>query len=338
MFTLEDVSMKNITLADIAAKTGYSINTVSHALHDKPDISKKTKEYIMKVADEVGYIANSSAGALRSGKTKNIAIILGDISNPYFSIMIKEMENTLRKYDYSAFIINTDENQEFEKKAIISAISRGVDGIIICPVQKSTENIDFLNEKKIPYVLIGRRFDENSNYVVCDDENGGKIAALRMFSENKHDILFLNGPTYISSARERLQGIKNAYKDAKISESKLSIVEIDITNPKKTIEKSLEKHSHCNGIICFSDLIAMQVCHCLKSMHIRVPEEVSVIGFDDISSQFYFATMLSSVTSSKRKTASTAVEILMSIISGENNSPKNIILNTKLILRKTTEK
>lgn len=330
--------MKNVTLADIAAKTGYSINTISHALHDKPDISKKTKEYIIKVADEIGYIANSSAGALRSGKTKNIAIILGDISNPYFSIMIKEMETTLREYDYSAFILNTDENQEFEKKAITSAISRGVDGIILCPVQKSKENIEFLDRKKIPYVLIGRRFDENSNYVICDDENGGRLAALSMFKENKNNILFLNGPLYISSSRERLQGIKKAYKDANISEDNFSMVEIDITNPKKDIEKALQKHTNCNGIICFSDLVAMQVCHCLKEANIRIPEDVSVIGFDDISSQFYFATMLTSVTSSKRKTASTAVEILMKNISEENTSPKNIILNTKLISRKTTKK
>ncbi|MFQ9800132.1 MAG: LacI family DNA-binding transcriptional regulator [Clostridia bacterium] len=89
--------MKNVTLADIANKTGFSVNTVSHALHDKKDISAKTKEQIQAVAKEMGYIRNSSASSLRSGKTKSIAIIVGDISNPHFSIMIKEMETLFRK-------------------------------------------------------------------------------------------------------------------------------------------------------------------------------------------------------------------------------------------------
>ena len=328
--------MKNITLADIAAKTGYSINTVSHALNDKPDISKKTKEYITKTADELGYIMNISAGALRSGKTKNIAIILGDISNPHFSIMIKEIENELRKKGYNAFILNTEERQDFEKTAIISAISKGVDGIILCPVQESKENIEFLDKKGVPYVLIGRRFDENSNYVICDDENSGKIAAMHMFKENRSKILFLSGPPHISSAKERLEGILEAYREAEISEDNLSVVEVDITNTEKTIENILSEHSGFESVICFNDLIAMQVCHCLKELNQKVPQDVSVIGFDDIASKFYFTPMLSSVTASKRKMSHLAVKILIEAISEETITPQNIVLETALVHRDTT--
>ena len=106
--------MKRVTLADIANKCGVSVNTVSHALKDKPDISKKTTEYIKKTADEMGYIQNSSASFLRSGKSKSIAIIVGDISNPHFSIMIKEMEETARDHGYTCFVLNTDENVDIE--------------------------------------------------------------------------------------------------------------------------------------------------------------------------------------------------------------------------------
>lgn len=328
--------MKKITLADIAAKTGYSINTVSHALHDKPDISQKTKKYIIKVADEIGYIANNSAGALRSGKTKNIAIILGDISNPHFSILIKEIETQLRLKGYNAFIINTEENQEYEKKAIISAISKGIDGIILCPVQKSKKNIEFLDKQNVPYVLIGRYFDNNSNYVICDDVNSGKIAAMHLFKENRKRILFLNGAMHISSAKERLLGIETAYKEANIPLNLLSVMEVDITNTKNTVDKLLASHNKYDAIICFNDLIALQVCHFLNKNNKSVPEEISVIGFDDIASKFYFTPMLSSVTSSKRNMSQLAVGILMDILSGKNNAPSNIVLETRLVHRDTT--
>ena len=328
--------MKNITLADIAAKTGFSINTVSHALHDNPDISQKTKDYIIKTANEIGYIANSSASSLRSGKTKSIAIICGDISNPYFSIVIREMEITLKNYGYTSFIINTDENQKIEKNAIISAISRGADGIVLCPVQQSSENIDFIKSKKMPYILIGRRFDETSSYVVCDDENGGKLAATHLFDEGRKKFLFLNGPSYISSANERLFGIKSAFKAANVPLENLCVEEISITT-EQTIKTLLSKHSDCDAVICFSDLIAMHVCHCLKEEEKNVPQDTSVIGFDNIASNFYFSPMLSSVTSSKRKMASFAIETLMKMIETDDLTPINKIFKTRLILRETTK-
>jgi len=106
--------MKGITLADIAKATGYSINTVSHALHDKTDISDETKRLIKAKAKEMGYIVNTSASALRSGKTRSIAIIVGDIANPFFSILIKEMEKSLRECNYNSLVLNTDEDEALE--------------------------------------------------------------------------------------------------------------------------------------------------------------------------------------------------------------------------------
>ena len=108
--------MKKVTLSDIAHETGYSVNTVSHALHDKSDISEETKEIIRQTAKNLGYIGNSSARSLRSGKSKSIAFIVSDISNPYFSIRIKEIENWLRGTGYTVFVLNTDEDEETEKK------------------------------------------------------------------------------------------------------------------------------------------------------------------------------------------------------------------------------
>ena len=118
----------------------------------------------------MGYIQNASASFLRSGFSKSIAIIVGDISNPHFSIMIKEMEQAARTEGYTCFVLNTDENEDLEKEAIVEAISKNVDGIVICPTQKTTKNIEFIKKSDVPFTLIGRRFENlDTNYDVCDD-------------------------------------------------------------------------------------------------------------------------------------------------------------------------
>lgn len=324
--------MKGITLADIAKATGYSVNTVSHALHDKPDISEDTKAKIKAKAEEMGYIINTSASALRSGKTKSIAIIIGDIANPFFSILIKEMEKCLRAYHYNSLVLNTDEDEALEREAIISAISKNVDGIILCAVQKSRNNLEFLKKAGIPYLLIGRYFQgDDSAYVVCDDFNSGYVAAKHLIDLNHKKLLFINAPVYISGAYLRQEGAKRAIMDAADQDVSLSIAQIDALGNADRICPILDEYADCTGIICFSDMIAMQVCHFLKALGKQVPRDVSVIGFDNIVSRLLSPLMLTSVSVSKTSMSVKAVDTLMKIIEGETDSLHQHILPTRVI-------
>ena len=208
-----------VTLKDIAAATGFSANTVSRALSDKPDISEETKEIIRKKAEEMGYIANALASFLRSGVSRNISIIVGDISNPHFSVMVKEMQMLLQKKGYNSIIFNTEEKPEMERQAVTVSISQNVDGIIICPTPGGEANIGLLRHYGKPFVLIGRRIKENpgdkkASYVICDDENSGYIATRCLLNKGHRRVLFLNGPKEISSAAERLAGYRRALKEA----------------------------------------------------------------------------------------------------------------------------
>jgi len=331
--------MKGITLADIARATGYSVNTVSHALHDKPDISEETKRRIKDKAEEMGYIVNTSASALRSGKTKSIAIIIGDIANPFFSILIKEMEKCLREYHYNSLVLNTDEDESLEREAIISAISKNVDGIILCPVQKTRNNLEFLKKTGIPYLLIGRYFQgDDSGYVVCDDFNSGYVAAKHLLDLNHKKLLFINAPVYISGAYLRLEGAKKAIMDNGDREASLEIAEIDALGNAEQVYPILQKYSDRTGIICFSDMIAMQVCHFLKKLDKTVPQDVSVVGFDNIVSRLLSPLMLTSVSVSKTSMSVKAVDTLMKIIAGDKNTLQQHILPTRVIIWESTAK
>lgn len=332
------ISGMSVTLADIARKTGYSVNTISHALNDKPDISKKTKEYIVKTADEMGYIPNSYASAMRSGKSKSVAIIVGDISNPHFSIMIKEMENKLKEYGYTAIVFNTDESSENEKSAVISAISKNVDGIIICPTQKNASVTKLLNKQHIPYIFFGRNYEnDNSNYVVCDDFKGGYSAADYLIKLKHTQILYINTNEYISSAKKRRQGIIKAFVENNIPVSNLIVKEIDTKSDTASIEQVLnQEKGKFSAIICFSDFIALEVMYLVRKSGLNIPDDISVVGFDNIASRYHFPILLTSVSTSKTKMSLKSVDTLVGLINKELTAPQQHILPTKLIAREST--
>ncbi len=327
---------KTVTLSDIAKATGFSVNTVSHALNDKPDISEKTKSLIKKTANKMGYIANSSAVFLRSGRSKNIAIIVADITNPHFSVVIKEIEGLLREKGYTAYIMNTDEDPKTERQAIISAKSKNTDGIIISPTQNSYDNISFLESLDIPFVLLGRRFKgKDNNYVICNDENSGYLAGKYLLEKGHKNVLFLNAPLCISSAEERLAGTKRAFYEKGL-EFKNSFELVPSGNYNQ-IKKILTAKKDYTAIICFSDLFAMQAITILKDIGIKVPDDVSVIGFDDILSRFKFPLELTSLSSKKSTMAKEAVNILIENLEGNSSGTVKKILETKIIERKTVQ-
>lgn len=306
---------QNVTMKDIAKETGYSVNTVSRALRDKDDISDATKEVIQSKAEEMGYINNQLASSLRLGHTNMIAVILGDISNPHFGIMMKEIEGRARYYGYTSFLINTNENDKMEKDAILMALNKNVDGIIICPAQHNNDNIEFLMDMNIPFVQIGRHSqDLESSYVVCNDELGGYQATNYLLENGHENILMLGGPSYISSAKERLAGYKRAHKEKGIPLNENLIREIPImSNACSTeIDELLKYNLDFTAIFAFSDMIAWEAWTRLSQHGYSIPDDCSIVGFDNIQSRLAIPHRLTSISSYKAMMSTTAVDCLVS--------------------------
>jgi len=330
--------IKRVTLKDIAKETGFTINTVSRALRNYSDISDHTKKLIMKKAKEMGYVPNNLAGALRSGKTKTIAIILGDISNPYFAITVKELEVALNKNKYNTILINTNEDIKLEEKAIYSALSKNVDGIILFPTQRNIKPIKILKDYNIPFVLLGRHFkDEETDYVITDDIKGGYLATDYLIKKGKRKILFLNGPPYISAAYERLSGYKMALNENNIKEDRQLIKEIPITAEDcyKFIKNIMNEKITFDSVFAFNDVIALETIYLLQKMKYKIPQDIIVVGYDNIQSRLRIPIPLTSVNIPKKRMAIKAVEILLKKISSKNKSKYyREIFDVKLIIRK----
>ncbi|MCL5073110.1 MAG: LacI family transcriptional regulator, partial [Actinobacteria bacterium] len=211
---------------------------------------------ICETAKDMGYIPDTIARSLRNGKTKTIAVIMPDISDPLIVMWVKDIEYRLKDYGYSIIIINTDEEYEQEEQSIILALSMNVDGIILCPTQKNHRDIDILKNRSVPFVLLGRRFNGELDFIVSDDVKGGYLATKHLLDKGHREILFLNGPLYISSANERLLGYKEALKNEDILFNPNLVKEIKVTagNASKLLEKIVNEKSKFTAIFAFSDL------------------------------------------------------------------------------------
>lgn len=323
----------NVTLKDIARATGFSANTVSRALADKSDISEKTKALIREKAAEMGYIANAWASYLRSGVSRNISIIVGDIANPHFAEMIKEMQAMFWQKGYNTIIFSTEESAEMEKQAIITSLGQNVDGIILCPAPNGEENIRFLQAHGKPFVMLGRHFSQqDASYVVCDDVNGGYVATKYLLGKGHRDILFLNGIEGISSSAERLEGYCKALEEAGIgyrSEFVKNIAPIDEQWKARMKQILLENQSY-TAVLVFNDILAWKIVCILDELGKKVPEQCSVAGFDNI--KYPYPMRLTSVTASRTTMAKQSVEILLKKLEGSmGEKEKCIVLETEVI-------
>jgi LacI family transcriptional regulator len=295
---------------------------------------------IQQKAEELGYIGNALASSLRSGMTKTIAVIVADVSNPHFSIAVKEIESAARKHDYTTFILNSYEDQEVEKKAIFSALSKNVDGIIICPSQGNDNNMELLQRTGTPFVLLGRHLGNGKmDYVVSDDEKGGYLATLHLLERGLKDILFLNAPDSISSSRERLVGYNRAMEEAGISVNPQLIREVSTISggARNELKEVIESKLLFTAIFAFNDMMAWESIYFLNKYNIKVPDNISVVGFDNIQSRMFIPFPLTSVSNSKGKTSRKAFEILMKRMHKQNPELRyHEVVDTRLIIREST--
>ncbi|MDD5603249.1 MAG: LacI family DNA-binding transcriptional regulator, partial [Eubacteriales bacterium] len=222
--------MGTVTLKDLAKELNLSVNTVSRALRDMPDIGRETKEIVRKAAESMNYRINLNAAALRTNRSKTIGAIVSDISNPVFAGMIKGISVKCREAGYTMLLANTSENYEEELEAVRSMLQHKVDGIILFPSMKGKGPVQELLAKKIPFILVGRYFSEiSTNVVVNDDVLGGNIAAEHLFGRGHSSFLYIAGDLQISSSRERLEGFRQFLATRGLGPGCVRVCETDAT-------------------------------------------------------------------------------------------------------------
>ncbi len=331
--------MRPTTLANIARETGFSINTVSRALNGKPDVHHETRDIILAAATKLNYHPNRLARGLRKQATRVIGVVVSDVANPFFSLLMKSISSAAHARDYRVLLQDSDEKSAGEREAIDVLLSERIDGILICPVQAETSAIEMLGESQLPVVLIGRSFKGlDMDYVKPNDFHGGELATQHLIDYGHERIGVVNAPLWISSARERYEGYVHTHEAAGIPLDQ-GIIRSGVVNHiegYREAKELLKIEPRITAIVAYSDFVAFGVARAIWEAGLRIPEDISLIGFDDIPLATCLPVPLSTVRSPIKELGARGVEILCDKIEGTLDHRVREQLPTKLIVRQST--
>lgn len=309
---------KRITLRDIAIQCGYSVNTVSRALHGDCSLPADTIARIRQSADDLGYVPNILASSLRHGRTNLIAIIIEDIQNPHYSDMISQISTHLRTHNYHVLILCSPLNRNYVQDGLALALSYNVCGIILFPRSDSQESIRQIRKNNIPLVLIDREVDDCVVDVVrCDDYSGGLLAGRTLLAQGHREFLYISGPEDNLSHKLRFKGFQDALAAQNIGLEHVRILNNDDVQNALYYNQlaDLIFPTAYSAVVSFNDLYGYHILDTLTNQGCQVPEDISLISYDYVRrGHSYLPHMTSIANRTEEDIARIAVDLLLARI------------------------
>lgn len=324
---------RRCTLQDIASRTGFTINTVSRALKNKSDISVATREHIQKIAGEMGYIRNTAASSLRSGRTKTLGVIVGGMSNPYYGVMTDAIQNVAAQRGYSLLIFCSRDDADLEMQVVESAMSRQVDGILLFPCNGSERTVERMRAVGVPYVLMARTLNDGiSDSLVCDEETGAYLATKHLIDAGHKKLGFLSSFNVLYSSAMRESGYRRACSEAGILQS--DVFTARYRDEADTLRQLLEwKEAGVTGVFVFCDLEAWRAISLLESKGFSIPGDMAFVGFDNIQGSLPFPSPLCTIGYGISDMAAAGIDLLRRRIHDEAMPPQYISFEPYIVCR-----
>jgi LacI family transcriptional regulator, galactose operon repressor len=333
------------TLQLLADRAGISVTTVSRVLSGQATryrISKKTETAVRKLAKEFNFSPNQLARGLRLRKTLTIGLVVPEISNPFFAGIARQVTVRTRDEGYSVIVCDTEDNTELEKQSLRLLKSRSVEGILLCPVGQSGEHLMEFVDGKLPLVLVDRFFsDLPLPYVVSDNVSGAKQAMELLITNGHRRIACLQGLRGTSPNESRVQGYKEALAQHFLPVDESLIVGDGFTEQSGYIETKLllSTRPDVKAILALSNLNALGAIRALAEEHRRIPDDISIISFDDSPCWPYLATPMTSVSQAYSEMGEVAIKLLFDQIRSQREQTKRgILLPTTLMIRKSVKR
>jgi LacI family transcriptional regulator len=338
-----------ITIADIAEKAGVSKATVSRVLNNRPEgVGKETRERIQAIVRETGFQPSGVARGLATGKSRTVGLIIPDIANPFFPLLVRGVEVALSKAGYSLFLCNSACDILKEKDYVQLLMEKGVDGIILDSAESDCDcQLELLEKKGVPFVLLDRniRGRDGSVGVFFDNHLGARLAAERFFARPECMLAFINGPADLSPFTLRLEGIREVMREKGVPEDRLKVLtgDFSLENGYQLISDLIAEARagtgfRFNAVFTSNDMMAIGAVRALKDHGIAVPDEVEVIGFDDIEISRLVEPPLSTISQPGLEMGARSADLLLRMIEGKKPRPKTLVMKPGLVLRGTTRK
>ncbi|WP_294388763.1 LacI family DNA-binding transcriptional regulator [uncultured Clostridium sp.] len=324
------------TIVDVAKLAGVTPTTVSRVINNRGYISEKTKSKVYEAMKELNYQPNEIARSLTKQKTNTIGIIVPHISHPYFAKLISNLENEAAKKNYKIMLYNSKEKVEKEKQYLDMCKSNRVAGIILCSGNVESNKI---NAGDTPIVLLEKNFEDGMLGIQCDNYQGGKIATKHLIECGCKNLLHFSGILDEDMpADNREKAFIDICNECKVKYfvKKYDINTYNEMNYYEYIKSTLIELSEIDGIFASSDLIAAQVIQVCNELNIKIPQDIKLVGFDDVDIAQLTTPTITTVHQPIKEMAKLAIEL----INEKNNNMKIVeqrVLPVKLINRNSTK-
>ena len=333
---------QKVSIVDIAKTAGVSISTVSRVLNGKAEqfrISKKSQQKVRETARRLNYVPNQFAANLKSGKSNTIALIIPSLSNPFFSEIASEINAEIRNRGYITIIGDSDENTDIENEELLQMQARNIEGLLIVPCSQNWKTIKKLHDRGLPVVCIDRYFeDQDIPYVSTDNYEGAFMATKHLIEQGHRRIACIQGVQHSVPNKLRIRGYQDAMTSSGITDYHISGDEFSVENGYKETRLLLQQKQRPTAIFTLSNTIAMGCMKALKEENLSIPDDISIITFDDHPYLDYLATPLTCITQPTREICRIAVKYLFFMLNSKEIKTKQVLLKPELKYRKSVKR
>jgi len=326
---------KSYTSEDVAAIAGVSQSTVSRVFAGSTNVSEKKRKKILAAAAKLDYKPNAHARSLITRKSMMVGIVMRNIRNPFYSAVLEIFHNRLSARGYHLIFINS-ENEEIQESEITQLLEYNVEGVIITDALLSSSASQKFKRYGISVVLFNRYTEQlESSAVFCDNYLAAKQIATYLVEMGHKSFAFISGPSDTSTTIDRLKGFKEVLDERKIKDLTIEPGNYTFESGFRAAQELLTKNKNIDCIFCGNDIIALGVMDAIRLVGLRIPEDVSVVGFDNIRMSEWPSYALTTWEQPLEEMTTAAVELLLKEIGERDTAPQVVMMKGHLVVRNT---
>ncbi|MFL6113259.1 MAG: LacI family DNA-binding transcriptional regulator [Catenulispora sp.] len=338
------MSRQTVGIKDVAREAGVSVGTVSNTFNRPDSVAPETRERIHAVIKRLGYVRSESARQLRVGHSRIIALLMLDLGNPFFVDLARGAERAAQARGLRVMMSSSAGSADEEAEYVNLFVEQRVRGVLVTPADATGTNLAALHRHRIPYVVVDRLVDDpHACSVSVDDVAGGELALTHLLALGHRRIAFVSGPSHLQQIRDRREGALRAIKAAGLPPQALHEIptdHLDIASGRDAAARLLGRTERPTAVFCANDLLALGLQQALFATDVRVPEELAIVGYDDIEFAAAAAVPLTSVRQPAAEMGRIGVGMLVrETQAADNEEPhehEHTVLQPELVVRAST--
>jgi LacI family transcriptional regulator len=331
-----------VGIKDVAHLAGVSVGTVSNVINHPEFVTEGTRRRVLGAIEQLGYVRSESARQLRAGSSRTLAMLVLDMGNPFFVAVAAGAERSARESGLGVMICNSGESSEEEAAYLTMFSEQRVRGVLVTPADMTGRNLEAFRRHGIPFVFVDRVVPSGEGCSVSvDDVTGGALAVRHLLQLGPREIAYISGPMHLAQCQDRRAGALAALAEAGLPAGTLRHIEaarLDVASGRDAGARLLGTQPRPTAVFCANDLLALGVLQSLYEADVRVPEDMALVGYDDIEFAAAAAVPLTSVRQPAHRLGAAAADLLIEETGdhADEHRHRRIVLEPELVVRTST--